>query len=191
MITYVLSSRYQNICSKSCKSSFKDGLHAKGGTSPSHCLLVVLQLSLKIPRMIKEFWGVFIRDNILRTFGFGGLSINFTKDLRSFLRRRGKKKQIATFSDAPKSEFMELICKKKIFLKRFFRTLSNVMMMTSTSRHPVVLNPTHRGFTGKFFSKVKLSLAISTTFEFSRQKADAKKQTPNYLKTARFKVSQI
>ena len=79
-------------------------------TSSSLCLLVVLQLSLKIPRMIKEFWGVFIRDNILRTFGFGGLSINFTKDLRSFLRRRGKKKQIATFSDAPKSEFMELIC---------------------------------------------------------------------------------
>ena len=91
-------------------------------TSSSLCLLVVLQLSLKIPRMIKEFWGVFIRDNILRTFGFGGLSINFTKDLRSFLRRRGKKKQIATFSDAPKSEFMELICKKNLF-ETFFQDL--------------------------------------------------------------------
>ena len=41
-------------------------------------------------------------------------------------------------------------------------------------------------FIGKFFSKVKLSLVISTTFEFSRQKVDL-----NLLKTAHFKASQI
>ena len=40
--------------------------------------------------------------------------------------------------------------------------------------------------TGKIFSKVKLSLVISTTFEFP-----AKKWTPNYLKMAHFKLSQI
>ena len=40
--------------------------------------------------------------------------------------------------------------------------------------------------TGRIFSKVKLSLVISTTFEFP-----AKKWTPNYLKMAHFKLSQI
>ena len=40
--------------------------------------------------------------------------------------------------------------------------------------------------TGKIFSKVKLSLVISTTFEFP-----AKKWTPNYLKMAHFKLYQI
>ena len=40
--------------------------------------------------------------------------------------------------------------------------------------------------TGKFFSKVKLSLVILTTFEFSRQKLDTK-----ILKNGLFKVCQI
>ena len=40
--------------------------------------------------------------------------------------------------------------------------------------------------TGKFFSKVKLFLVISTTFEFF-----AKNLTSNQLKIAYFKVSQI
>ena len=39
---------------------------------------------------------------------------------------------------------------------------------------------------GNFFSKVKLSLVISTTFEYSRQKVDQ-----NFLKMARFKAFQI
>ena len=46
---------------------------------------------------------------------------------------------------------------------------------SSTSSEEMLTTPKLLGpDTGKFFSKVKLSLVISTTFEFSRQKLDTK-----------------